>query len=137
MRRPLVVLLRQVLWEKKKAVTCELQVQGLEDVAVLSVLGSVGMLLSVIIATIKLVLMESEVKHTELIHKPDTFSTPIVAILDIVFTYGGQASPATFAGGEAVPYNLFAAGQGKLVADQFKPPKSKAASLEHDLIASC
>ena len=70
------------------------QVQGLEDVAVLSILGSVGMLLSAIIATIKLVLMESDVKHTELIHKPDTFSTPIVAILDIVFTYGGQASIA-------------------------------------------
>ena len=71
-----------------------MQVQGLEDVAVLSILGSVGMLLSVIVATVKLIIMDTTDKPTELIHKPDTFLTPIVAILDIVFTYGGQVSPA-------------------------------------------
>lgn len=69
------------------------QIQGLEDIAVLSILGSIGMLLSVVIATLKLLLMDSGVKQTELVHRPKSLTTPIVAILDLVFTYGGQVSP--------------------------------------------
>lgn len=53
-------------------------------------MGSVGMLLSVVIATVKLLVMESTAEPTEMVHRPDIFATPIVAFLDIVFTYGGQ-----------------------------------------------
>lgn len=69
-----------------------MQVQGLEDVAVLSILGSVGMLLSVIIATMKLLVMDSEAQPTELVHRSGFFATYVVAFLDIVFTYGGQVT---------------------------------------------
>ena len=60
--------------------------------AVLSILGSIGMLLSVVVATVKLLVMDGKAEHTELVHRPSIFATPIVAVLDIVFTYGGQAS---------------------------------------------
>ena len=67
--------------------------QGLEDVAALSVIGTVGMVLAVAVAVGKLCVMDAPLKPTELIHKPDDFYTPFVALLDIIFTYGGQASP--------------------------------------------
>ena len=60
--------------------------------AALSVIGTVGMVLAVGVAVGKLCLMDGPLKPTELIHKPDDFYTPFVALLDIIFTYGGQAS---------------------------------------------
>jgi len=66
------------------------QVQGLEDVAVLSSLGTLGMLVSVGVAVGKLVVMDAPIKPTELIHRPTNITTSVVALLDIVFTYGGQ-----------------------------------------------
>ena len=66
--------------------------RGLEDVAVLSSLGTLGMLVAIGVAVGKLAAMEVPIKPTELIHKPSNITTPVVALLDIVFTYGGQVS---------------------------------------------
>lgn len=55
----------------------------------LSLLGSVGMLTAVGVALVKLLLIGSA-QPTEAVHRPTSFSRPIVAVLDIIFAYGGQ-----------------------------------------------
>ena len=55
----------------------------------LSILGSVGMLLAVGVALVKLILMDNS-QPTEAVHRPTSFTKPVVAILDIIFAYGGQ-----------------------------------------------
>ncbi|KAL3133625.1 hypothetical protein ABBQ32_008143 [Trebouxia sp. C0010 RCD-2024] len=67
-------------------------VQGIEEVSAVAVLGTVGMLLAVITATYKLWSFQHiDLTPTELVHH-GRFNTTLVAIMDLVFTYGGQVN---------------------------------------------
>ena len=67
------------------------QLQDIGDVSLVSIIGTVGMLTSVVIATLKLLMMEVKgPRHYEPIHS-DGFNVACVALMDIVFTFGGQS----------------------------------------------
>ena len=67
--------------------------QGLEDVAALSIIGTVGMITSIAVAVGKLYVMQPpQGAHTELVHKPNDINVSFVGAFSIVFTYGGYAA---------------------------------------------
>lgn len=67
------------------------QVQGLEEVSWTAILGTVGMLLTVVVAFMKLAWVDPPAARVpmERVHTGN-FKASLVAFLDIVFTYGGQ-----------------------------------------------
>lgn len=66
------------------------QLQDIGDVSLVSILGTLGMLTSVIIATLKLLMMEVKgPRQHEAVHS-NGFNVACVALMDIVFTFGGQ-----------------------------------------------
>ena len=65
------------------------QLQDIGEVAVISIIGTVGMLAAVVIATLKLLMMDVKGAHHEAVHS-DGFNVAVVALMDIVFTYGGK-----------------------------------------------
>lgn len=70
------------------------QLQDIGDVSLVSIIGTIGMLTSVVIATLKLLMMEVKGPRThEAVHS-DGFNVACVALMDIVFTFGGQRNAA-------------------------------------------
>ena len=70
------------------------QLQDIGDVSLVSIIGTIGMLTSVVIATLKLLMMEVKgPRHHEVVHS-DGFNVACVALMDIVFTFGGQLTIA-------------------------------------------
>ncbi|KAL0023611.1 hypothetical protein WJX77_006953 [Trebouxia sp. C0004] len=74
------------------------QLQDIGEVAVISIIGTVGMMTAVVIATLKLLMMDVEGAHHEAVHN-DGFNVAIVALMDIVFTFGGQQNWMRYIGG--------------------------------------
>ncbi|CAL8466173.1 g5709 [Coccomyxa elongata] len=70
------------------------QIRGIEDVSAVSVLGTLGMLVALTIAAIKICITPRAESYSppEIFHKPDSPSTPFVAFFDAVFTFGGQVN---------------------------------------------
>jgi len=66
------------------------QLQDIGEVALISIVGTVGMMTAVVIATLKLLMMDVKGAHHEAVHN-DGFNVAIVALMDIVFTFGGKA----------------------------------------------
>ena len=66
------------------------QLQDIGEVALISIIGTVGMMTAVVIATLKLLMMDVKGAHHEAVHN-DGFNVAIVALMDIVFTFGGNA----------------------------------------------
>lgn len=63
--------------------------------AALSAIGTVGMVTAVAVAVGKLTTLAPPVERTELVHMPRSVNSLVVALLDIVFSYGGQVSVLT------------------------------------------
>ncbi|KAL3140245.1 hypothetical protein ABBQ38_004517 [Trebouxia sp. C0009 RCD-2024] len=75
------------------------QLQDIGDVSLVSILGTLGMLTSVVIATLKLLMMEVKgPRQHEAVHS-DGFNVACVALMDIVFTFGGQQNWMRYIGG--------------------------------------
>ena len=70
------------------------QLQDIGEVALISIIGTIGMMTAVVIATLKLLMMEVKGAHHEAVHS-DGFNVAIVALMDIVFTFGGQSGWVT------------------------------------------
>ena len=64
------------------------QIQHIGEVSLISIVGTVGMLTAVVIATLKLLMMEVKVAEHEAVHSGG-FNVAVVALMDIVFTFGG------------------------------------------------
>lgn len=76
------------------------QLQDIGDVSLVSVIGTIGMLTSVVIATLKLLMMDVKgARHHEALHS-DGFNVACVALMDIVFTFGGQQNVAELLAGK-------------------------------------
>ena len=65
------------------------QIQHIGEVSLISIVGTVGMLTAVVIATLKLMMMEVKVAEHEAVHSGG-FNVAVVALMDIVFTFGGE-----------------------------------------------
>lgn len=65
------------------------QIQHIGDVSLISIIGTVGMVTSVVIATFKLLMMEVKAADHEVVHSGG-FNVAVVALMDIVFTFGGR-----------------------------------------------
>ena len=65
------------------------QIQHIGEVSLISIVGTVGMLAAVVIATLKLLMMEVKVAEHEAVHSGG-FNVAVVALMDIVFTFGGE-----------------------------------------------
>lgn len=74
------------------------QLQDIGEVALISIIGTIGMMTAVVIATLKLLMMEVKGAHHEAVHS-DGFNVAIVALMDIVFTFGGQQNWMRYIGG--------------------------------------
>lgn len=66
------------------------QVREMEEVSGFSLVGILGMLIAVVVAVAKVLRVQVEdYQPTQLIHRPESVRITLVAVMDIVFTYGG------------------------------------------------
>lgn len=66
------------------------QIQHIGEVSLISIVGTIGMLTAVVIATLKLLMMEGKPVEHETMHSGG-FNIAVVALMDIVFTFGGKS----------------------------------------------